>query len=90
MFPDYLDGAKVLEYTEKGHFGFVTDYDENDTPMEKEICYFAIARYEGDSRFYLFGCDSTPEVFDDSLWDSPEECKDVISWLLEDTVWYKK
>ena len=28
MFPNYLDNAKVLEYTEKGHFGFITDYDE--------------------------------------------------------------
>jgi hypothetical protein len=29
MFPDYLDGAKVLEYTEKDHCGFITDYDED-------------------------------------------------------------
>ena len=90
MFPDYLDGAKVLEYTEKRHFYFVTDYDEDSNPIEREICYFAIARYEKGGSFYLFSCDSTPEVFGDSPWDSPEECKDVISWLLEDTVWHKK
>ena len=37
MFPNYLDGAKVLEYTNKGHYGFITDYDENDIPFEMHI-----------------------------------------------------
>ena len=75
MFPNYLDNAKVLEYTEKGHFGIITDYDEDNNPIEKELCYFAIAQYEGDCSFYLFGCDDTYEVLTDSLWNSPEECK---------------
>ena len=57
MFPDYLDGAKVLEYTDRGHYGFVTGFNEDDLPIEKEICYYAIAQYEKylDS-FYIFFC----------------------------------
>ncbi len=90
MFPNYLDNAKVLEYTEKGHFGFITDYDEDNNPVEKELCYFAIAQYDDDRKFYLFGCDDTYEVQTDSLWDSPEECKRGDCYLPEDTVFHKK
>ena len=66
MFPDYLDGAKVLEYTDRGHYGFVTDFNEDDFPIEKEICYYAIAQYENDTdSFYVFSCDESFEVFGD-------------------------
>ena len=90
MFPDYLDGARVLEYTDRGHYGLVTDFNEDDLPIEKEICYYAIAQYKEGGSFYLFSCDGTPEVFGDSTWDSPEEIKSLCPNLPEDIVWHKK
>ena len=89
MFPDYLDNAKVLEYTDKGHYGFVSDYDENSNPIQRELCYFAIAQYDGDSDFYLFGCDESYEVWDDTLWWTLELCKTVYP-PLHGVVWHKK
>jgi len=90
MFPNYLDDAKVLEYTEKGHFGFITDYDGDNNPIEKELCYFAIAQYDGDCRFYLFGCGDTYEVLTDSLWNSSEECKKGACYLPQGIVFHQK
>ena len=88
MFPDYLDGAKVLEYTGKGHFGFFTDYDENNDPVEKEICYFAICRYEGGG-FYVFSCDSRFDVLTDSCLDTVKQCKESHP-LPDGTIWHTK
>ena len=90
MFPDYLDGARVLEYTDRGHYGYIIEYDENYVPHHKEQYYLAIARYDNDDRFYLFGCDDHYEVMSDSLCDSPEECKSIHCYVPENTVWHKK
>lgn len=65
MFPDYLDGARVLEYTDPGHFGFITDYDEDNTPIEKEIRYLAICQYIGQDAVYLFSCGKDHSVIFD-------------------------
>ena len=90
MFPDYLDGAKVLEYTDRGHYGFVTDFNEDDLPIEKEICYYAIAQYENDTdSFYAFSCDESFEVFGDACLRTLEMCKNCAN-LPEDIVWHKK
>ena len=86
----YLDHAKVPEYTDWGHYGYVIEYDENYISHHKELCYLAIAQYDGDDYFYLFGCDADFEVISDSLHDSPKECKSVSCYVSEDTVWYKK
>lgn len=88
MFPNYLDGAKVLEYTEKEDYGDLTDYDENDIPIEKEISYFAICRYETGG-YYLFSCDCQYEVLNDSYFDTIEQCKSCRK-LPPNTAWYKK
>ena len=90
MFPDYFDGAKVLEYTDRGHYGFVTDFNEDDLPIEKEICYYAIAQYENDTdSFYAFSCDESFEVFGDACLWTLEMCKNCAN-LPEDIVWHKK
>ena len=90
MFPDYLDGARVLEYTDRGHYGFVTDFNEDDLPIEKEICYYAIAQYEKylDS-FYIFSVDDSFEVIGDACLWTLEMCKNCAN-LPEDIVWHKK
>ena len=90
MFPDYLDGARVLEYTNKGHFGFFTDYDEHDNPVVKEICYYAVAHYpDGTGSFYIFSCAENFEVLCDGSLYTLEQCK-ACQDLPEGTVWYKK
>lgn len=86
MFPDYLDGAKVLEYTEAGHFGFITDYDDAGNPLEREICYLAICAYTGDPSRYLFYCDRYFEVISDFCGDSVAGFKDSCP----DAVWHAK
>jgi hypothetical protein len=75
MFPDYLDGAKVLEYAGPGHFGFITDYDDAGNPFEREIQYLAICAYTGGSACYLFYCDREYDVITDDCWFSPEDFK---------------
>lgn len=90
MFPDHLDGAKVLEYTDIGHYGFLTDYDENNTPLEKEVCFLAICHYEGrEDGFYLFSCDCQYDVLMDSFLDTMEQCRHC-AHLPEETVWNRK
>ena len=85
MFPDYLDGAKVLEYTDLGHFGFITDYDEDSTPIEKEIRYLAICQYSGDETVYLFSCDEDHSVIFDH-----EDAYDHLKSGHPDSVWHEK
>ena len=70
MFPDYLDGAKVLEYTEAGHFGCIMDYDDNGKPYEREICYLAICAYTGQQSLCLFYCDQSFDVISDFSGDT--------------------
>ncbi len=90
MFPNYLDGAKVLEYTNKGHYGFITDYDENDIPFEREICFLAVCYYEAaESCYYLFSCDDHYNVVMDSCLYTVEQCKRCKD-LPAETVWFKK
>lgn len=86
MFPDFLDGAKVLEYTESDHFGFITDYDDDGNPYEREIRYLALCAYTGHDGYYLFSCAEDFEVISDSLWDSPEQIKNSYP----DTLWLEK
>jgi hypothetical protein len=76
MFPDYLDGAKVLKYTEPGHFGFITDYDATGNPIEREIRYLSLCAYTGDTNCYLFYCDEIFDVISDFLVDTSERLED--------------
>lgn len=86
MFPDYLDGAKVLEYTEAGHFGFITDYDDDDNPYEREICYLAICAYIGQQSLCLFYCDQSFDVISDFSGDTVAGFKDSCP----NAVWHTK
>lgn len=75
MFPDFLDGAKVLEYTEPSHFGFITDYDDDGNPYEREIRYLALCAYTGSQNCCLFYCDEEYEVISDFCGDTAEGFK---------------
>lgn len=89
MFPDYLDGAKVLLYTDLGHWGFITDYDENNATIERQICYQAVCQYTGDDRFYLFSCGQDFDVIGDVLFDSTN-ISEVCNYESERNIWHKK
>lgn len=75
MFPDYLDGARVLEYTKPGNFGFITDYNDAGTGFEREICFLAICAYTGDPACYLFYCDAEYHVIADNCGNSVHDLK---------------
>lgn len=85
MFPDFLDGARVLKYTDHGHFGFITDYDADNAPIEKEIHYLAICQYTGDDAVYLFSCDEDHNVIFDHQ-DAYQHLKDGYP----DFIWHEK
>ena len=90
MFPDYLDGAKVIEYTQRGSFAFSADpWDDETLGTEKEICYVAICQYDGSDRFNVFWCDGDYRVLQDWLWDSIAECKQIHKETVN-AVWCKK
>ena len=89
MFPRYLDGAKVLEYTIKQHFSYFTDYTETGTPVEKEICHYAICKYENDHHFYLLGCDCHFDVLTDDLYCAVQDCKNT-SFLPKGIIWFSQ
>ena len=85
-FPKMLDNARVLYYTSEGCYGGV-HYTTGE--LVENICYLAICRYEDDTSFYLFGCNTDYEVVSDSPWMSVEECMRIaedsydcaISWI---------
>ena len=85
MFPAYLDGARVLEYTDPGHYGFITDYDEDNVPVEKEIRYLAICRYTGKDAVYLFSCDENFAVIFDQ-----EDAYEHVKVAYPDSTWHRK
>ena len=78
-FPDMLDDAKVLEYTEVNNLSQFT---------VKDIRYLAICQYDNDAKFYLFYCDSDWTVVQDDCWDSAEECRKIAEEFGV-TKWYK-
>lgn len=90
MFPDYLDGAKVIEYTMRGSYAVAVDPWDDKTPgTEKEICYIAICQYEGSKDYHVFWCDAAYRVLQDWQWNSIKECKQVHKET-EKAVWIKK
>lgn len=90
MFPDYLDGAKVIEYTQRGSFAVTIDpWDDKHPEIEKEICYVAICQYEGSDRFNVFWCDENCRVLQDWLQNSIAECKQIHKETAN-AIWHKK
>ena len=76
MFPDILDGAKVLFFTSKDDYGVMLDTDGNEVAHFK---YLAICKYDNSEGYCLFKCNEEYEVESDSLWDTIEICMSVAS-----------
>ena len=73
--PEFLDGARVLEWAWSGDqpFGYMND----DTGLP--VCAVhgqAICQYDGQHDFYRFTCDKNWDVVNDSPYDSVKEAKD--------------
>lgn len=86
MFPEQLNGAIVLMYTPKGNYG-VVEYETGKT--YDTLCYYAIAKYDGDSSYYLFGCNSNFDVISDYLCDSIDDCQNTVKIHGHTVQWYK-
>lgn len=84
MFPNYINGAKVLFYTPKDYFG-VVDYKDKEKIID--INYLAICRYGNDEKYYLFFCDRNFVEISDYCFDSIEECKAVAKKSKENIIW---
>lgn len=67
-FPQKLNGAKVLYYTEKGDFTPVCNPARN-------VCYLAVCKYDGISDYFIFHLDESLEVVADDCYDSFEACR---------------
>lgn len=84
---DRLDGAKILMISDKGHYHYIKTCGSDDTGIE--ISYYAICKYDNDSRIYLFSCDENMSVEGDTDFNSIDdamECaerwsKNPIRWL---------
>lgn len=74
IFPDILDGAKVLFYTPKDNYGEMY-YDSGE--IAAFFKYLAICKYDKSDGYYLFKCNEDFEVESDSLWDSIDTCMGI-------------
>lgn len=84
-FPDQLDHADVIEFSDSGNYGTIQGDDQ-------KIEHFAICQYDGDTGYYLFycaGCKEGYDVITDSLAGSIDECKRIAAQY-GDVVWHEK
>ncbi len=84
-FPDRLDNADVLEFSNLGNWETIKGDD-------RIVRYFAICQYPGDSKYYLFFCAGQEYDFDviiDDLEESIDICKERVSQY-GDVIWHKK
>ena len=88
MFPENLDGAKVLYYTQQDCYG------ETKLPngeIADKYCYLVICKYSDDESYYLFCCNENYEVVSDSVWGSADECMNIAaSSYKENILWIEK
>ena len=70
-FPDRLDNADVLEFSNLGNWETIKGDD-------RIVRYFAICQYPGDSKYYLFFCAGQEYDFD-VIIDDLEESIDTIN-----------
>ncbi len=70
--PDYLDGAKVVQWAWAGQypFGYVNSNDNN---LREEVFGLTICIYEDSKNIYRFSCNKNWVVIQDSPYDSIEE-----------------
>ena len=82
MFPEELDGAKVLWFTDKADFGPLEEEGQRD----RTISYLAIAQKSGDPAYYLILCDAAYAVIADHRFPAVEWCKTMAEMRYPDIV----
>ena len=83
MFPEELDGAKVLHFTDKADFGVLEEEGQRD----RTISYLAIAQKSGDPAYYLILCDAAYAVIADHRFPAVAWCKTMAEMRYPDIVW---
>lgn len=83
MFPDTLDGAKVLFFSSKDDYGNLCDTEGN---IVAHFKYLAICKYDNTEGYYLFKCSEKYDIESDYLWDSIETCMNVASDLYDNRI----
>lgn len=71
-FPQELDGAKVLFYSDRGDYAPVY---RSGGGIAHRVAYLAICTYRGDEDFYIFHCDQSLNVVADDCLRSVDACK---------------
>ena len=89
LAPSQLDGAKVILYIENiptNDLGYVQYPDHNDT-----VTALAIAQYDGETSYYIFGCDADWNVISDTLHPSLNDALECAknSYSLDGQQWIK-
>jgi len=67
----HIEGAKIIKLSKKKHYCTVTMKDSK--RCETPICYWAICKYNGDSKYYLFSCDENMNVHDTDICDNLDD-----------------
>ena len=84
-FPNELDGAKVLYYSDRGVFEPVY-YPRGE--IAHNVSYLAICKHDNDEDYYIFHCDESMDVVADNCFHSLDVCKRYIDQY--DIVWRKQ
>lgn len=68
--PDFLDGAKVINWAWAGQEPFGSVGNSDDSINNIAIYGLAICQYQGEESVYRFSCDKNWETIQDSLYDN--------------------
>jgi len=75
-FPDKLNGAKVLYYTDRGDFDPVCYIGG---AIAHRVVRLAVCKYDNDEDFYIFHLDENLKVVADDCFSDLETCKRIMN-----------
>ena len=84
MFPNELDGAKVLYYTPQDDYGLIKFTNGE---IADYYHYLAICKYVKENAYYLFCCNENYEVVSDWVDSSVEACMKLAAEYKENIIW---
>lgn len=87
MFPNELDGARVLYYTSQDNYGTIKYLNGE---IAEYYHYLAICKYLKDDNYYLFCCNENYEVVSDSVESSIEDCMKAATWSYKENIIWKE
>ena len=84
MFPDFIDGLRVYEYTDRGDYG-APKCCLAACGAEPSAC-LVIGQYDGDHLYTLLWCGKEKNILFDWTYPTVEACKAVCP----DARWHRK